>query len=368
MARPRSYHQDRALTQAERAKAYRERRKRAEDGGRHETTVTKPRHETTVTKPRHETRDRNETRATAQNKIRSRDAFEWTDELKYRLVSKTNAGLTARGLRAEDRKAVQIVIQDDVMSEPPFDKMKWENLRSRYYEFRHKYQNPPQTVALQQGAERWISLMGKWGPSPKLARERVNFLIDVAKGRLPANEVLAFIENRLFGHAERSRWGDSTKVRWIEAQIKKLADPFDFTRKPFRKKSKSADIVLPIVRRLGGRASRAQIAKELKKSAPRGGKTIGSAEHHIIYLCKTKELVRVGYGVYSEPGPGVVAYVDATDAVRDALAVDGKTIAEIMDETDKPWKTINAALYWLREKDDVYVVRRGHLRTYFLKR
>ena len=178
--------------------------------------------------------------ADTRNKIRSRDAFEWTDELKYRLVSKTKAGLSARGLRAEQRKALQIVIEDDVMSEPPFDTATWETLRSRYYDFRGEYQNPPPTVALQQAAERWISCMGHWGASPERARERVNFLVDVAKQRLPADQVLPFIENRLFGHAEQTRWGDSTKLQWIERQIEKVADPSDFPRKRFRKRSKSA--------------------------------------------------------------------------------------------------------------------------------
>jgi hypothetical protein len=62
MARPRSYHQDRALTGAERARAFRERRslrnetsphpQRNETPDRNETRVTKPRNETRVTKPR----------------------------------------------------------------------------------------------------------------------------------------------------------------------------------------------------------------------------------------------------------------------------------------------------------------------------
>jgi hypothetical protein len=284
----------------------------------------------------------------------------------YLLVCTINAGLTARGWTAERRKALQIVIEDDVLPMPEFEGSSRQSLRSRYYEFRNQFQNPPLSVALPRATERWRSLMRECGASPKRARERVNFLVVVAKQRLPADQVLPFIEDSLFGHAERSRWGNTAKLQWIERQIDKMADPSDFPRKRFKKKSKSAGIILPIVRRLGGRVSRAQIAKHLTKAT---GKTVGSAEHHINYLCDvTKELVRVGYGVYSEPGPGVVAYANGTHAVRDALVAADKTIAEIMDETGKPWKTINAALYWLRQRNEVDVVRRGHVRTYSLKR
>jgi hypothetical protein len=65
MARPRSYHQDRALTGAERARAFRERRKqRNETSHRPHRSETPDRNETGVTKSRNETADRNETRVT----------------------------------------------------------------------------------------------------------------------------------------------------------------------------------------------------------------------------------------------------------------------------------------------------------------
>jgi DNA-binding transcriptional ArsR family regulator len=358
MARPRTYHQDRALTGAERARAFRERRKLRNETSPHpQRNETPNRNETSVTKPRNETPDRNETGARATGSFREtggrrsavgtpRGAEKWAGELGQRLVLEFNEEKKGRN----DSKSVGDIIAI-LRSRPPWDKWSQETLLRKYFEARRLHgDDPPPIPAKPTGGpaiegpqrDRWQSLLQKDGSSHDEACALVNLLI----AKATAVHRLAYLP-KLFDFVRRRTWYRGRKVAWLRKAAKEMEHRWPTMRE---RSDKTVRAILDALRDGPSTSKEIVTATGLNRSTVRS---------FLNYMCYDGDIVRIGLGRYTLPKEGLGCWIWPCEAVLKALAEGPATPTEICARVRLRTNQAAASLRNLKKRGKVMLIKHG---------
>jgi hypothetical protein len=342
MARPRSYHQDRALTGAERARAFRERRKL-----RNETSSHPQRNETAdrnVTKSRNETADRNVTKSSSvvapsavapvapaarklnalspsvtpspkrnattplpplrrgRHRAKETSPGKWGGTDGEKLIQLVDATRKASGRKLWD--AICTVLAHPDLPDA-YKGLDAESLRKGYY----KASKARQTYAP------WLSLVRQWGGEPEIVDELIAGVGPNRAARI----------GELFHHLERQwRWQGKRKLDKLRAyRDGMLADPL-YWPKLRAAKPRPGDAEAAEIRRLVQQRwprSKEELMRRLRKSS-------AAVNNLTVAMCRRGEIERVSPGNYGPPGSSnyapasrqiIACLIDGGEMTRTAL-------------------------------------------------